>query len=572
MPKGQTLQNDPNHPNPGGAAQAQPDDELNLQDLVRVALSHLRFILGVTLLCAALALVYAFLWPPTFQASTTVKVTDSSQTPQGMLKELVPIGGDPIETFVEVCRADSVAIKVAEDLHLAGLKRYRDLTEQQLIETLQHQVQVSSVKKSNVMEIVVTSGDAKLAADIANDWAASFIAVNLELSHKGAISKRSFLEQQITAMKTKLDNPQLRLNEESKSDEVLYGQLLQNLQEAKLQENVDDAGIVVVDPAVVPERPISPKKARSLALALILGLALGLQSAFLMEKLRDRIKHEDVLKRVTLLPNYAIVPDFREDYPEGMSPPDPNERFSVKSLISNPVFTHAYYRESFKVLRTNLTFAQADRPLQALAVLSPGPEEGKTLVNANLAISLAQAGKRTILIDADLRKSSVRKIFGLKNGEDVGLPVVLTGQGRWQAMVKASGIENLDLLPNTVTPPNPAELLGSEAMKNLLAEIKGRYDFVVFDGAPILPVTDSVVLSTLLDGVVLMCRWDSTRSSEVQRALEHLRSVGAPVLGTLLNRVLVKKGLYGYGGYGNYGGYGKYTYGPEAQSDKKGKS
>jgi len=283
---------------------------------------------------------------------------------------------------------------------------------------------------------------------------------------------------------------------------------------------------------------------------------------------RDRVKHEDSLKQVTGLPNYAIIPDYHEDYPTGLSPPDPKERFSIKVLVNNPVFAHAFYKESFKVLRTNLTLAQADRPLKAMAVLSPGPEEGKTLVNANLAISLAETGKKTLLVDCDFRKSSVRKIFGMETRTETGLPLALTGQRPWGQMVRPSGVENLSLLPNSVAPPNPAELLGSATMRKLIEEMRDEYDYVVFDGAPVLPVTDSVVLSTHLDGVVLLTRWNKTRTRETTKALEHLRAVNAPVLGTLLNNVRVKKGLYGYG-YG-YSGYSNYRYAPdETEKSKK---
>ena len=367
-------------------------------------------------------------------------------------------------------------------------------------------------------------------------------------------------------MKARLNNPDLQLNDESKADEVLYAQLLQDLQQAQIEEKVNDAGIVVVDSAVVPERAVSPKKSRSLLLALILGLLVGLQAAFLLEKLRDRLVSEEQFKRVTRLPNYGLIPDYREDYPEGMEPP--LERFSPKVLIENPVFQHAYYRESFKIFRTNLTLAQADKPLKVLAVLSPGAEEGKTLVNANLAISLAQTGRKVLLVDADLRKSSVRKIFGSPNDKESGLPLALTGQADWERMIQPSGVEHLDLFPNMITPPNPAELLGSAALGKLIDELKKTYDYIIFDGAPVLPVTDSVVLSTKLDGVVLMARWNKTHSGDVAKALEHLKAVGTNVVGTLMNCVDTRASYYGFRyGYRGYA-YGKYRYAPE-KAEKK---
>lgn len=547
------------------------DEDLNLQDLARVALSHGRVIGYVTLGCLILGLAYSFLWPKTYEVTTTVKVPDNSLSPQGMLKQLNPFSGsgDPIETYVEICQSQTVAQDVAQSLKLSAQPEYSGLTDQEVTEKLlKHQVKVSNVKTSNVLSIKAESHDPKLAADLANAWAQAFIQVNLDLSHKGAESKRVFLEGQVKEIKDRLNNPDLRLNDESKADEIIYAQLLQDLQQAQIEEKVDDAGIVVVDEGRLPEKPVWPKKALILLLALLLGPALGLQVAFLLERVQDRVKNEEILKQATGLPNYAVVPDFREDFPQGLNAVPTDTAFSPKFLIHNPVFQNAYYRESFKVLRTNLTFARADKPLKAMAVLSPGQEEGKTLMNADLAISLAQGGKKTLLVDTDLRKSSVRKIFGLENGMETGLPLALTEQKPWREMVRPSGVENLDLLPNTVAPPNPAELLGSEAMKKLIGEMKGAYDFVVFDGAPILAVTDSVVLSTLLDGVVLMARFNATRSSNVRRSLEQLKRVGANVVGTALNYVPVKKGLYGYG-YGYH--YGHYAYKEDGETQPAGK-
>jgi capsular exopolysaccharide synthesis family protein len=557
--------NNSNNQEPAAAAAPENGEDLNLHDLLRTALSHAKFIGYVTLAFIILGLAYAFFWPKTYEATTTVKVPDVSQSAQGMLRQLVPFSGsgDPIETYVQVCQSQTVAEDVAQALHLNTRPEYEGKSPQEITKTLLKSViKVTNVKTSNVLSITARSRDPKLSADLANAWAQSFIKVNLDLSHRGAESKRVFLEDEAQQMRQRLANPDLRLNDESKADELIYAQLLQELQQAQIEAKVNDAGIVVVDSAEVPEKPVSPKKLLSLLLALLLGLAAGLQGAFFLERVQDRVKEEEPLRQSTGLPNYAVVPNFHEEISPNLEPAPAKEKFSPKFLIQNPLFQHSFYRESFKILRTNLTLAQADKPLKALAVLSPGQEEGKTLLNANLAVSLAQGGRRTLLVDADFRKSSVRKVFGLENGMETGLPLALIGQKAWREMVRPSGVEGLDLLPNTLTPPNPAELLGSEAMKRLIAEMKAVYDFVVFDGAPILAVTDSVVLSTLLDGLVLMARFNVTHSSNMRRALEHLKRVGAKVVGTALNDVPVKKGLYGYGyGYGHY----QYSYRDEKE-------
>jgi capsular exopolysaccharide synthesis family protein len=545
------------------------EEDLDLKEMIRVVFSHSSLIFWMTFFVLALSGLYAFLWPKTYEAETTVKVPDISQTPQGMLRELVPMSGsgDPIETYVEVCQSQSVAWAVMKDLNLASKPDYQDLTGQEIVKSLlKGVVKVTNVKTSNLLSIAARSHDPQLAAALANTWAKEFIAVNLDLSHEGAQSKVDFLEDQARQLKTKLANPNLRLNDESKMDQVIYAQLLEELQQAQIEEKVNDAGIVVVDEAKAPEKHVWPKKLLVLILGLFLGLFGGIQLAFILERLQDRVKDVEKLKRRTGLPNYAIVPDLREDYPASFGRPPASERFSSKYLIHNLVFDHAYYRESFKVLRTNITLAKAGKPLKVLSVFSPGPEEGKTLASANLSISLAQTGKKVLLVDADLRKSSVLKTFGLPvNGVKAGLPLALTGQKNWKDMVQPSGVENLDLLPNSVSPPNPAELLGSEAMKKLVGEMKLSYDFVIFDGAPVLPVTDSVVLSTYLDGVILLARFNQTRLAAVLHALDHFQRVGVQVLGTVLNDIPLKKSIYGYYGYGYGYGYGKPTEGKAAK-------
>jgi len=525
-------------------------------EVLRVSWKHRRLLAGVLLGSLFLGSLYAFFWPPTYEARVSVKVPDSSQTAFGIMRTLSPGGtktGDPLETFLQMVESDNVALRVIETLHLRQHPEFQELDLEKLVRKLERSIQVVDVRKSNLFDIQVRSKDAALAADLANAFADSFIRLNLDLSHQSAASRRKFLEEQTERMRNRA---------RTRVDELVYGQLNENLQNATLEENTDDTGIYVIDRAFAPSKPIRPKKALSLLLALMLGLAAALQAAFLVERTRDRVEDEKRLKALTGLPNYALIPNFREDYPAGMDPPDPKERFNVKALVHNPVFAHSHYSEGYKVLRTNLTLAQAGKAPRVLSVISCNPEEGKTLTNSNLAITLAQGGQRTLLVGADLRKPSLSKMFALPPGPPSGLALALTGQGDWKAMVRPSGIPGLDLLVNSVIPPNPAELLGSPAMGALVTEFRKAYDWVIFDAPPILPVTDSALLSHHLDGVILLVRWNFTRVPELSKALELLHAVHAPLLGTVLNDVRLKEGLYGYGGYG----YGKYVYGPGEKS------
>ena len=234
-------------------------------------------------------------------------------------------------------------------------------------------------------------------------------------------------------------------------------------------------------------------------------------------------------------------------------------RHDPSYLIFAQNFQHSHYAESFKSLRTNLSFTSTAKDLKTLSVLSPGREEGKTLTNSNLALALAMAGKKVCLIDADLRKPSVHKAFGIKVSPKKGLPMLLSGQASPAGMIVRGPVPGLKLLPCGVHAPNPAELMGSPRLPKLIAWLKARFDYVVFDAAPLLPVTDSVALAPHLDGVILLARFESTRRNDLRRALEQLHGVKAKTLGTLLNAVDMNKYAYAYG-------YGKRYY---AYNDKK---
>jgi capsular exopolysaccharide synthesis family protein len=239
-------------------------------------------------------------------------------------------------------------------------------------------------------------------------------------------------------------------------------------------------------------------------------------------------------------------------------PATADARHDTDGLISKAGLKRTYYNEAFKVLRTNLAFSEVDRKLKSFAVLSPNAREGKTLVNANLALALAATGKKVLLVDADLRKPGLHKLFKLDVRKDQGLPLLLSGQGDDpKAHIFPGPVPGLWIMPCGVLAPNPSELLGSAALARILGALTARFDHVVFDTSPVLPVTDGVVLATRLDGVALLARFERTRRVEFKRALEHLSAVKAPVLGTILNAVDLRKYSYAYG-YGNkhYSYYG----------------
>jgi capsular exopolysaccharide synthesis family protein len=291
-------------------------------------------------------------------------------------------------------------------------------------------------------------------------------------------------------------------------------------------------------PAIVPSAPVSPRIPLNLALGLLVGLGLGVGAAVL----RDQSN--------TSIGGLADVEKLTGAIPLGVVPYDPGA--GKQPLVDAD--QQSPRAEAFRTLRTNLQFADVDRPPRVIVVTSPLPSEGKSTTACNVALTLALGGARVVLVDGDLRKPAVGKYFGISNA--AGLTSVLAGQHELRDVVVTYGRNTLSILPSGPTPPNPSELLGSQQMADLLGILANHYDTVVVDAPPLLPVTDAAVLAAAADGAVLVLRHSKTRREEAQRAIQALEAVNAKLLGTVLNFAPKRKRRGGYDGYGYGYGYG----------------
>ena len=207
--------------------------------------------------------------------------------------------------------------------------------------------------------------------------------------------------------------------------------------------------------------------------------------------------------------------------------------------------------EAYRTLRTNLLVSSIDKPIETLIVTSPVPRDGKSTTVANLGVIMAQAGKSVILVDADLRRSSLHKIFQLPNRGGL-TDVLLQGEPMLDGWLQETGVDNLRLLASGPLPPNPPELLGSQKMRRLFENLTQEADMVIFDTPPMLAVTDATVLAMMADGVLVITDAEKTRRGAIQETVENLRQAGANILGAVLNRVSLRGGEYSYYRY-DYG-------------------
>jgi len=214
-----------------------------------------------------------------------------------------------------------------------------------------------------------------------------------------------------------------------------------------------------------------------------------------------------------------------------------------KSLISH-LKPKSPVSEAYRVLRTNLLFASVDKPLKVITVTSSGPSEGKTTIISNLSITFAQSGNRVLLIDADMRKPGVDKVFGLQN--KAGLTNVLALKQDYKKLIHADVVSSMDVLTSGPIPPNPSELLSSNRMKDFVKRIREDYDIVFIDAPPAGPVTDAAILSTIVDGTILVAASGQVHIDEIKRAKSMLDNVNANILGVVLNKMDGTQGGYYY--------------------------
>lgn len=304
----------------------------------------------------------------------------------------------------------------------------------------------------------------------------------------------------------------------------------------------------IVDAAPLPESPVSPQPLRNLALAAVLGLLLGLGLAVLRELLDTSMKTQHDVEEVTDAP---VMADIAFD-----------QKATKRPLITS-LEPHAPRVEAFRVLRTNMQFVDVDNQSKVFVVSSSLPGEGKTTTACNLAITLAQAGERVLMIDGDLRRPQVAGMFSVEPA--VGLTTVLIGSIELEDALQESTIDNLTVLTSGAIPPNPSELLQSRAMTDVVERARKEYDVIVIDAPPLLPVTDAALLSAQADGALVVVRHSKTTREQLRHSLERLAAVDAKALGLVFNMVPVR-GRRGQAGYGY--GYG-YGYAPEPGRKRK---
>jgi len=354
------------------------------------------------------------------------------------------------------------------------------------------------------------------------------------------------------------------LKQEVETNKGLYTDFLQKTSQAKIQEHEQHNNMRMIDPPQVPIAPIGPNRLRTILVGFLVSLVAGVGLVFFLEYLDNTVKTVEDVSRYAQLPALSVIPAIssrRSRLLTGRS----NGRKAVRELAFNgqghiradqlmTLDSRSSVAEAYRVLRTSVLLSSVDNPPKVIMITSGQPGEGKTTTAINTAISLAQLGASVLVIDCDLRKPSTHKVLGVtEHGR--GLSTYLSRNVNIDDCIQRLPIANLSLLPCGPIPPNPAEMISSLKMRELLRNLRDRYDHIIIDSPPLLKVTDPVILSTLVDGVILVVHGGKSTRDVVRRTRHELAIAGAKVFGVVLNNVDVHRGD-GDGYYGDY--YGDY--------------
>lgn len=550
---------------------------MELMQYVDVVRKWIWLIVLSTVLAAGTSLVASWLTTPVYKTSTTLMVSQTIQDPN-------PSSGDIYasqqlaQTYVQLARREPILRATVETL---GLK--------QSWESLRNQVSAVPVQGTQLIEISVLDTSPARAQAIANEIARQLILQSPTTPSPERQARIAFIQSQLPLLEERirqaqqevlnlgeqisvsnsarqiqdLSQQQSFLNSQITQWQTTYTQMLEALNQGTLNY------LSVVETASLPVRPISPNIPLNVGLAAIIGLALALGGAFLMEYLDDTVRSPEEAQKLIGAPALTVISKI-----EGES------KLIALTEPRSPI------TEAYRELRTNLQFSALDLPLKTILVTSASPGEGKSITAANLAIVMAQGGYSVLLVDADLRRPVLHKLFNLNNGRGLTTWLVgsetrlneLPGFGSMQnsgvlsedlkTFSQTTRIAGLRVITSGGLPPNPSEVLGSERMRQFLNEAQHAFDVVIIDSPPCGAVTDPVVLSQAVDGVLLVLDAHSTVRQAARRASENLRNVNARLVGMVINRLDRSKGRYYY--YSRY--YSSYYYSDSDQEQRQGRA
>lgn len=378
------------------------------------------------------------------------------------------------------------------------------------------------------------------------DEAEDSIAASIKSDYEAALKKEETLRERYEKQKTlasALNDKSIQYNilqREVESNESIYNSLLQRLKETEVSSAIEASNIQIVDYAAIPLFPYKPNVTLNLLFACVIGLGGGVFLAFFLEYFDNTVKTPEEVRDKLKFPVLGGIFESKEADSLG----SPIE----KSFLIDP---RSHIAEAFRTIRTSLLLSTAGKPPRTILITSCFPAEGKTTVSINLASSFAQAGSKVLLLEADLRRPRIGSVLG-NNGN--GLSSYLTGNANLADIISHGETANLFVLPVGPVPINPAELLGSDVMRNLMDELKDEYDYIIVDGPPALGFVDAHIISNIVDGVAVVVRAGKTPRNSIRELIDKLWNLKANFLGVIVNGIELNQKSYYYQSYNYYYG------------------
>jgi len=507
---------------------------MEIGDYVRVFLRWWWLIALGVIVAAASTFLAVRQQPSIYEAKATLMLSQVLQDQQASQSDLW-MAQNLAQTYVELGQRRAISDAAKSALGLSWLPDYS----------------IAHIPNALLLEVTATDSDPLRVAAVANEVANQLVRQSPSNPQQEDEERQRFVQEQLDDLEVNIDVTKAKLSE---AEETLAGTfsarqlaeiqnqivaLQQKLNAYQLnysqllafRERRGPNTISVVDPAVVPTEPVGPNVMRTVLLAAAVGLVLAAGTAFLLEYLDDTIKSPDDVDKAVGLNTLAGIGRIRAD------------RFR-DSLITAQ-HPRSPISESYRVLRTGLQFSSLGVPLRTIVVTSPSPVEGKSTTAANLAVVMAQEGRAVVLVDADLRRPVLHRVFEIGNKSGLS-NLLLQDEPDLDGHLQPTGVDNLRLLNTGPLPPNPSELLASERMDTLIEYLKAEANVIIFDSPPALTVTDALVLATKADGVLLVADAGRTRRAAAAESVERFRQTGAHLLGVVLNRFQSRRAGYYY--------------------------
>jgi len=507
---------------------------MELKDYLSALRRRKWVIVVATLGVMATAVVLSKLETPVYEARARLSIEPAQPVFTGT--RAVLSGPAFLETQMLVIESKPVKDRVREKLGVAPA------------------VSTTQVGTTSVVEVSAQSTKSRQAAAIANAYIDAYLSVRGKQETDTLGAQASELQAKVDGLQKQIDNlagqlaglgncsapnppdPCARRDSLQHDRDALVTQqspFKQRLDQLDVDRSGEGTVAQVLTPASAPSRPVRPTPVRNGLLGLGIGLILGVIGALMFEYFDESIKGKDELESFT--PSLPVL---------GLIPTTPGWKDSGACHLISLEDPNSPSAEAYRSLRTSIRFLAVDKPLRTIQVTSPNAAEGKTTTIANLAVALAKAGERVVVVSGDLRRPRVHEFFGLMN--TIGLTSVLLGEcSLSSALQKVNDTDQLWFLGSGPLPPNPSELLTSTRVTETLSSLTGFADIVLIDCPPVLPVTDSAIISSRVDGTLLVATAGTTTRKQLVRAVELLRQVGAPLVGSILNNA-PSEGGYSY--------------------------